>query len=187
MSTTLEHKLEAILFYKGEPETVQRIATLLEVSEEEVLSAAEQLGVTLGQRAVRLLHINDELQLVTAPEVSEVVRLVRKEEVMRELGKAGAETLAIVLYRGPIARARIEYIRGVNCSFVLRNLLIRGLVERVKSPTNERAVLYRATPDLLTHLGVTAVTELPDYVQVQHELDSFEQQKNDAEDASMMT
>ncbi|MBP9759880.1 MAG: SMC-Scp complex subunit ScpB [Candidatus Pacebacteria bacterium] len=172
---TLEHTLEALLFYVGESLSRARIATLLGVPEEEVIGLASQLSATLHDRGVRLLAVGDQYELVTAPETSDMITKVRKEELLRDLGKAGAETLSIILYRGPVTRAGIEYVRGVNCSFVLRNLLIRGLVERIPNPANIRSVQYAVTPDFLKHLGITSVQDLPEYATVQKEIDAFEQ------------
>lgn len=171
---SLEQKLEAALFYKGEAETVQRLARLLEVTEEEVETATHTLSTSLASRGIRLLHVNNELELVTAPETSDLIQAIRKEELVRDLGRAGSETLAIILYRGPVTRADIDHIRGVNSSFILRNLMIRGLVERVPNPANARSLLYRATPDLLKELGVITVADLPDYATIQNDIAAFE-------------
>jgi segregation and condensation protein B len=170
---TLEHKLEAVLFYIGEPISRRRLAQILAVTEEEVSGVATRLAASMLERGLRLLCIGDDYELVTAPEVSEVMMSIRKEELERDLGKAGAETLSIILYSGPVSRATIEYVRGVNCSFVLRNLLIRGLVERKQDPKNQRSILYAPTPELLKYLGVSTVQELPEYDAVQRELDTF--------------
>lgn len=173
---TLANKLEAILFYSGEAETKERLASLLQVSLEELEEAAHDLSDTLATRGVRLLSIDSQLELVTAPETSDVVTKVRKEELVRDLGKAGAETLAVILYRGPVSRADIEYIRGVNCSFIVRNLLIRGLIERVQGEKG-RSILYRVTPDMLKHLGLTSLQALPGYEAVRSELQGFVEKK----------
>jgi len=178
---TLEKKLEAVLFYKAEPEPVARLAKLLSVSTTEIEEAAHALSASLAERGVRLLHVNDELELVTSPEVSDLLQQVRKEELSRDLGKAGAETLAIILYRGPLTRAQIDYIRGVNSAFILRNLQIRGLVERVNNPDDARSYLYRATPDLLKELGVTDLKDLPDYEPVQKDIASYESARSQAD------
>jgi len=170
----LEQKLEAVLFYKGESETKTKLAKLLGVTPEEIEEAAVKLGTALSSRGIRLLRVQDQLELVTAPEASEAVNNVRKEELVRDLGKAGSETLAVVLYRGPVSRADIDYIRGVNCAFILRNLQVRGLVQRISNPKNARSFLYEATPDLLKHLGVTEITSLPDYQAMRDELEKFE-------------
>jgi len=182
----LEQKLEAVLFYKGESETKTKLAKLLDVTPEEIEEAAVKLGTTLSSRGIRLLRVQDQLELVTAPEASEAVNNVRKEELVRDLGKAGSETLAVVLYRGPVSRADIDYIRGVNCAFILRNLQVRGLVQRISNPNNTRSFLYEATPDLLKHLGVTEITGLPDYQAMREELEKFESEIQKLEQSELV-
>lgn len=174
MATMVEQKLEAVLFFSGEAETRDRLARLLDVSLDELDTAARLLSASLASRGIRLLVMNDQLELVTAPETSDVVTRVRKQELTRDLGKAGSETMAIILYRGPSTRAEIEYVRGVNCAFVLRHLLIRGLIERVHHDTRARTMVYRATPEALEHLGVTRVEDLPGYAKVRADLGVFE-------------
>ena len=71
-----------------------------------------------------------------------------------EIGKAGLETLAIVLYNGPVSRREIDYIRGVNSSFILRNLCVRGLVEREADSKDQKIFKYRSSLNLLAHLGI---------------------------------
>ena len=182
----LEQKLEAVLFYKGESETKTKLAKLLGVTPEEIEEAAVKLGTTLSSRGIRLLRVQDQLELVTAPEASEAVNNVRKEELVRDLGKAGSETLAVVLYRGPVSRADIDYIRGVNCAFILRNLQVRGLVQRISNPNNTRSFLYEATPDSLKHLGVTEITGLPDYQAMREELEKFESEIQKLEQSELV-
>ena len=76
---------------------------------------------------------------------------------------AALETISIIAYAGPISRADIEYIRGVNSSFTIRNLLLRGLVERTIDPKRSNAYVYTASFDLIKRLGLSKVEELPDY------------------------
>ena len=73
------------------------------------------------------------------------------------------ETIAIIAYKGPLTRLDIEYVRGVNSSFIIRNLLMRGLVERVENPKDARSYLYKVSFDFLKHLGVTGIEDLPQY------------------------
>ena len=175
--TSLAQKLEAVLFYVAEPVERAKLAALCGVTEEEVDEAMAGLAQSLAGHGVQLLHVNTTYELITASETHEVIEALRTDEHTRELGKAGLETLAVVLYRGPISRASIEYVRGVNCAYVLRHLLIRGLVDKVPDPKNARAVLYQATPALYKHLGVTEKDALPRIAEVQAELDRFEHER----------
>jgi len=88
--------------------------------------------------------------------------------------------LAIVLYRGPSTRAQIDYIRGVNTSWTIRNLLTRGLLERTGNPEDGREYLYRPTVELLAHLGVRDYAELPNREEITAELKAFESRPADA-------
>ena len=111
--------------------------------------------------------------LATAPDVSDFMKKIVQEEYTKDLGKAGLETLAVVLYRGPVTRAEIDHIRGVNSSFIVRSLLVRGLVERLPNERDSRSFLYRASFDLLRHLGVANVSDLPEYESVKQEIESL--------------
>jgi segregation and condensation protein B len=127
----LESQIEAILFWKAEPVSIKKLATLLNKTEEEIKAALIFLRGALNERGITLVQLEDEVTLGTSKEASELIESLTKEELTKDLGKAGLETLSIILYQGPISRAEIDYIRGVNSQFILRNLLIRGLIERV--------------------------------------------------------
>ncbi len=159
----LANSIEAILFYQAEPMKVSRLVALLKRSEPEVLEAIKVLEDKLSATGLRLLTNSGEVTLGTSPDASALIEAITKEELSRDLSKASLETLAIVLYKGPITRAEIDYVRGVNSTFILRNLLIRGLVEKVDNPNDQRSFLYKPTFQLLEHMGVTKTEELPAY------------------------
>jgi segregation and condensation protein B len=161
-SLALEARIEALLFFKGEAVSISYLAELLEEDQEAVLEALARLQAALADRGVVLLRNADEVLLGTAPALGPLIEKAIKEELSRDIGKAGLETLAIVLYKGPVTRADIDHIRGVNSTFILRNLLIRGLVEKFPNPHDQRSFLYRPTFDLLQHLGVASTDELPE-------------------------
>ena len=175
----LEMSIEAVLFYKTEPMKKATLAELFSVSLEEIDAALVTLSESLTMRGIRLVITDTLAQLVTAPEASDIVDLVRKEELKSDIGKAGAETLSIILYRGPLSRIELDKIRGVNSSFILRNLLIRGLIERRPHPTDSRSFIYATTPALLNHLGISKREELPEYEQILNALEQFETQNTE--------
>ena len=85
------------------------------------------------------------------------------------------EALSAVLYRGPLSRAGIDFIRGVNSSQTLRTLTLRGLLRRIPNPKDERSFLYEPTTELLAELGVSRLQDLPDYAQVRDKLRQLEE------------
>lgn len=175
----LSNLIESILFYQAEPLSVKRLSDLLKRGEEEIGSALNQLEERLHTTGIRLLRNGNEVTLGTSPESGALIEAMTKEELSRDLSKASLETLAIVLYKGPITRAEIDYIRGVNSTFILRNLLIRGLVEKVDNPNDQRSFLYKPTFTLLEHMGITKTEDLPEYKETMQALLQFVEQKEE--------
>ena len=172
----LDAQIEAILFYKAEALSEEKLAELLNVSREEIVRGIETLEARLLGTGLTLMKSGDEVMLRVAPDGSALIERIAKEELSREIGKAGIETLAIVLYRGPITRSEIDYIRGVNSAFILRSLMIRGLVERSQAEGGGRSPRYAATFELLSHLGVAKKEDMPDYEATRTLLAAFEAQ-----------
>ncbi len=167
----LDVQIEAVLFYRAAPMSVSALAKLFSVEEETVRASCLALQARLQSGGTRLIVTTSDVELVTAPETDALIEGLRRDEMKRDIGKAGAETLAIVMYRGPISRADIDRIRGVNSSFILRNLLVRGLVVREQTGKHN---LFTITPELLAHLGLTQVSELPEYSTILDTLEAFE-------------
>jgi len=179
----IQKQIEALLFYIAEPTDISFLAKILGTSKEEILSAINELEKKLKERGVRVVINNDEVVVTTAPEYSEIIEKMIKEERERDLGRAGIETLTIVAYKGPITKKEIEYIRGVNCQYALRNLLLRGLIERKNNQTDMRSVSYNITIDALRYLGLDSVSELPEYEQTKNQMEAVEDDEDQSGDS----
>ena len=166
---SLDSQIEAILFWKGEPQSIKKLAANLGKKEEEIKAGLEILKEKIKDRGVELIYKDDEVMLGTAARLSHIIERLTKEELVRDLGKAGLETISIIAYKGPVSRAEIDYIRGVQSNFILRNLQIRGLVERIDNEKDRRSFLYRPTFELLQFLGVSKIEDLPEYEKVKAE------------------
>jgi segregation and condensation protein B len=163
----LEHILESLLFIAGEPILIPKLIVLSGCKKDEVAGALASLEHTLEYRGLRLLKKDNYVSLVTAPETAEYVERLVKQDIIGELSKVALETLTIVIYKHPITRVDIDYIRGVNSSFVLRNLMVRGLVERVTAKGEARGYLYKPTIDLMKYFGISSFEHLPAYKELQ--------------------
>jgi segregation and condensation protein B len=166
LDTNLELKIEAILFFKGEPVSFKKLEDILKVSKEEIVEAVSVLKNNLANRGVVLLENNNELTFGTAPELSKLIEDLQKEELNKDLSKAALETLSIVLYKNGVSRAEIDYIRGVNSSFTLRALSIRGLVEKTVDPKDNRRFIYKPSFDMMSYMGISSIEELPEYNEI---------------------
>lgn len=179
----LSRLIEAILFAKAEPVSrgylVKVTGRSAQDVDEAITTLSDRLSTTSG---LALVEKDNDVALGTSAEASDILKSIREEELTRDLGKAGLETLSIVLYRGPIAKPDIDYIRGVNSGFVLRHLSVRGLVERIPNPADGRTFLYRPTFKLLSHLGLTKVADLPEYDSIQSEIDQHKTNQTEKHD-----
>ena len=183
----LDAKIEAILFWKGESVSIAELARFLKVPTGEIKQGLRTLEEKLSGRGIALIRTDNELALATAPEVSSLIAEFQKEELSRELSKAALETLAIILYRSPLSRREIEYIRGVNSVSMLRTLLMRGLIERGVNTNDERVFLYKPTIELLAELGIRGSEELPEFEEIKKELDSFKETEKETEEEKQET
>ncbi|RJQ35244.1 SMC-Scp complex subunit ScpB [Candidatus Parcubacteria bacterium] len=165
---------QSYLFIEGGSLSMKKLSQLLGCTESETQAAISELKAAIEGSGLALAQTEREVALVTAPRVSDTIKATFEEQLQRDIGEAGLEVLATVLYRGASTRAQIDYIRGVNTSSTVRNLLSRGLLERVSNPEDSREYLYRATTELLAHLGVQTAEELPDYGTISSELAAFE-------------
>lgn len=164
--------IESLLFTHGEPLAISRMAKLLGLSEKEIVAALDSLGKRYLDpcSGLALVRKGGDVEIVTRAEnagsVEELIRADREDT----LGKATLEVLAVVAYRGPVTRAKIDAIRGVNCSFALRNLLLRGLVDRHPNPLDNREYEYAPSFRLLELLGVGSLEDLPGYADLSRDV-----------------
>ena len=126
--------LEAVLFVSGEPLSFARIEKTLDVTATELSELISALREKLAHDDATGLQVivhNKSVSLATKSLHAGLIEQLTKAALQETLSRAALEVLAIIAYRAPIARVEIEAIRGVNCSFTLRNLLLRDLTALV--------------------------------------------------------
>jgi segregation and condensation protein B len=164
MTPSLRERIESLLFVAVKPLSFKKLAELCDADKDEVRAAVEALSAEYdgGGRGVRIVSHDDEVQMATSPGAAELVRDYLKDEATGELTKPSLETLTIIAYRGPVSKAELEQIRGVNCSLILRNLMMRGLVDASGDPRDPNA-RFTVTHEFLRFIGLTGVEGLPQY------------------------
>jgi len=164
MEDNLKSQLESLLFISAKPMSAKQMAGIVGKKEKEVKEAAEGLVEEYkdSDRGIQIIKDGSKFQMVSSPENSAVVKEFIKDETSGELTRPSLEALTIIAYRGPIAKTDLDRIRGVNCSLILKNLLLRGLVE-AKQDKQKKETYYTVTFDFIRFLGINSVEELPDY------------------------
>lgn len=162
--TALQSKIEAILFVATKPLSVKQLCRAIDGEEQDVRNA---LAVLLAAKNVEtsgthIVQNGDDVQMVTNPACAKLVEDYLNVELDPELTKPSVEALTIIAYRGPITKPEIEAIRGVNCSLIVRNLLLRGLIVEQDDAMKMQPV-YSLSTDALRFFGAHKVEDLPDY------------------------
>lgn len=160
----IKSKIESLLFISAKPMAVKELAGLIKKSEAEILSAGDELAEEYknNHKGIQIIKNGPKFQMVSAPENAQLIQEFIKDETTGELSRPSMETLTIIAYRGPISKIDLDRIRGVNCSLIIRNLLLRGLIE-AKHNTVKQETYYTVTFDFIRFLGINDVKELPDY------------------------
>jgi segregation and condensation protein B len=158
--------IEALLFSSSEPLPLSKIKEVLEDSFS--LKELESLILELNQEYLKndkpyhIVNIAEGYILRTKKEYAPYLDKLFRRKKTDKLSHAAAEVLAIIAYKQPITRARIDEIRGVDSSGILANLMDRELIQVVgKEEVVGRPSLYGVTKQFLQHFGLSSIQELP--------------------------
>jgi segregation and condensation protein B len=166
---TLKSQLESLLFVSIKALAVKELAGLTGARNKEIEDALTELAndYESSGSGLALIKNNNQYQITTAGDNAPLIKEFLKNETSGELSQPSLEALTIIAYRGPISKLELEKIRGINCSLIIRNLLIRGLIEE-KFEKIKQENYYSVSLDFVRFLGIRSVQELPDYEKLNH-------------------
>lgn len=157
--------IEGLLFLSGEDGlTLEEISNITEKDCDEIKNNIKELykDYESNDRGIQIEFLGNHFKLTTKSEHKEYYKKLVTEEENSLLGQSSLETLAIIAYNNPITRIDIDNIRGVNSSYVVRKLLLKGLIEEVgRSDSPGRPRLYGVTSKFLDYFGLGSIDELP--------------------------
>ncbi len=153
-----------MLFVSPKPLSLKDLVDILEVDKKEIEESLNALILDYkeGDRGILIIENGGKYSMASSPESAKIVQKFMQSEVSGELTPASLETLTIIAYKGPIKKKSIEKIRGINCSLILRNLLLRGLIEE-KSANEPEDNEYTVSLDFIKFLGISKIDDLPEY------------------------
>jgi len=160
----MKSKIESLLFISAKPMAASQLADLLKVDKKEIIKNADELleRYKANQAGTQIIKDGSKYQMVSAPENAKIIQEFIKDETTGELSRPSLEALTIIAYRGPVSKIDLDRIRGVNCALILRNLLLRGLIES-KFDKKKNENYYTITFDFIRFMGLNDIKELPDY------------------------
>ena len=160
----LQGVLEGLLFVVGdEGITIKEICNILEINEdvakELVLSLKnDYLGI---DRGLRIDYLGNSIKLTTKKEHKEYYKKLIEEE-NHVLSQAALETLAIIAYNEPITRIKVDEIRGISSSQMIRKLAAKGFIKECgKDSSPGKPILYKTTDEFLDYFGLSSIDDLP--------------------------
>jgi len=168
--------IEAILFSAGRVVKTSELASVLEMTPEDVDVVMNNLKEDYknGLRGIEILKVNDGYQLSTKTEYYDYVVQIFDNRSKPSLSSAALEILSIVAYNPKITRAEIEAIRGVNSDGTLYRLMENNLVEEAgKADLPGKPTMYTITDEFLKMFGLSSLDELPELPR--YKLDENEQ------------
>ena len=129
--TQLQRAIEAILFAAGERIEVSRLAAVLEVDEDEIITATDAMADAWAfeRRGIRILKLEKGYQMVSSGEMADFVTKALETRKPPKLSASQLETLTIIAYFQPATKAMVEQIRGVDSSYSVGALLNKKLIE----------------------------------------------------------
>ncbi|GAA0723554.1 SMC-Scp complex subunit ScpB [Clostridium malenominatum] len=161
--------IESLLFASGEPLKIREISNILECSLNFAKELIQDMKVNYesADRGIRLLEIEDSVQLCTKKENFSFLQKLLKTNTRQSLSQAALETLAIIAYRQPITRIDIDEIRGVKSDSAVQTLVEKNLIKdcgRLDVPG--RPILYSTTEEFLKNFGLESLEQMPNLEEV---------------------
>ncbi len=164
---------QAVLFAAAEPLEYTKLATVMELDDDTMLSVLDQLQKNLDSEdsGICLVKMETKYQLCSKKEYVEPIRAVLELKRNAPLSQAAFEVLAIIAYNQPITKPYIEQIRGVDCSGVVNTLCQKELVEeKGRLDVPGRPVLYGTTANFLRCFSMTSLDDLPELPSADREI-----------------
>ena len=165
---SIKMKLEAMVFANGGQNSVKTIQKELRINIDELHRIIEEYN--LDNRGLALILDEHKVKMVVSPAVAGFVQDISKSANDTKLSDTALDVLSIIVYKSDATSSEVEYVRGVNSKYTLRNLRIRGLIDRYKDGMQYR---YKPTVELLSYLGITNISDIPQYKDVREKLDKI--------------
>ena len=165
--TPLAERVEAMLLIVDEPIALVALAAAVHAPVPAVRQTLETLvddydGRGSGpRRGFELREVGGGWRLYVREDHDDLIAEYIGGQAPARLSQAALETLAVIAYKQPVTRGQVASIRAVNVDSVVRTLLARGLITELFADSETGAINYGTTDELLGHLGINSIDELP--------------------------
>lgn len=175
----IKEQIEAILLLGGDEIKIKDLTLFFSLTIDKVLEILEELKQNRFNTGINLIIDEEIVYLATNPRCGEIINSYFKQESKpKKLSNAALETLSIIAYKQPVTKSEIEAIRGVSADRVVLTLEDRKFIRVCgKKDSIGRPNLYEITDIFLGYLGISSVTELPEYLSMKERLNDKNENK----------
>ncbi|PID82828.1 MAG: SMC-Scp complex subunit ScpB [Clostridiales bacterium] len=169
-------KIEALIFVSGEPISIKKISSILNLDFSETKKYIKDLinkykKLNLG---FELVEINLSVQFVVKSEFDVVVDKLLDNDKKKLLSSSELEVLSIIAYKQPVTRKDIFSIRGIKSDRLIKNLLELSLIkENGYRDTIGLPTLYVTTDVFLMKFGLKSLNDLPNIESFENKIDNL--------------
>ncbi|MCK9547416.1 MAG: SMC-Scp complex subunit ScpB [Sphaerochaeta sp.] len=156
--------VEVILFLENEPVSLDKLAKMTNLGEEQVTAALNEIKEHYGMHmhGLDLMDSHGSFHFLPSADLNEQLRSVYGRRVDRRLSRAALETLSIVAYSQPITRREIDNIRGVGSDSIIRLLREREYIKVVgRKDVIGHPILYGTSRKFLYEFNLESIAALP--------------------------
>ena len=164
----------ALLFLSGKSIPSERLKDIIEPFDIENKLIEYVGNFNSLEIGLKIIRVADGYQMVVDREIyDECSKFFDLKS--EKLTKSTKETIAIIAYNQPITKQEIDYIRGVNSTGTIKQLLDKNLIKiSGRKDVPGRPLLYSVTNDFYEYFGLNNISDLPtlrEWQELKKELD----------------
>lgn len=163
----MPQKIIQVLLYEGGSMKKDDLAKFLSIEKKDVEENISEIESLLATINLKLIKNPTSLEISLSYEINNIINKNKIEELKTDLSESALQTLAVVLYRNKATKAEIDFVRGVDSGRSIKNLLTRGIIERLEEKSKK---YYIATTETLRYLNIENIENIQDHAEISQKL-----------------
>jgi len=171
----MPQKIIQILLYEGGSMKKEDLAKFLNIDKKEIEENISEMENLLSNLKLKLIKNQTSLEISLSDEINSLINKNKIEELKTELSESALQTLAVVIYRNKATKAEIDFVRGVDSGRSIKNLLTRGIIEKLEEKNKK---YYIPTTETLRYLNIENIENIQDYQEISQKLKTLIEGEN---------
>lgn len=167
MNLNLPQKIIQILLFEGASLKKSDLAKILNIKIGQVDESIDEIKKLISNLELKLVQNESNLEISLSNEINTLINSNKIEELKTELSESALQTLSVIIYRNRATKAEIDFIRGVDSSRSIKNLLTRGIIQKEEIKSKK---YYIPSTETLKYLNVEVVEEVPEQKEISEKL-----------------